>query len=312
MQTRRHLRSGMPGADYRAGGQEILPVPDGKRRRVLHQLRTLRSRLPAWSFRAFQHADRRLPPRWKETCFPTPGAFKHFLLARRSIRRYKKTPVSRKVLAELIDAARYAPTASNKQQVYWTVISGLEDVRKMAVLVIDFMKVMLPLTPDEDQVRRYRRIIDAWDHGRDRIAREAPHMIVAHSPADMPFPAADCAIALTYLELYACARGLGTCWAGYFTAAANLHAPLIQALGLPAGHQLPWRRSCWDIRNTAISGFPNVMMPWLPGADWLKSSVKPDRVFRQRYRTVRWNSKKRYEPVRCMDPCTTKVLSFRH
>ena len=39
------------------------------------------------------------------------------------------------------------------------------------------------------------------------------------------------------LELYAYAKGLGTCWAGYFTTAAKLYPPLTAALRLPAGHQ---------------------------------------------------------------------------
>ena len=168
---------------------------------------------------------------------PGAEALRHLLLARRSIRRYRKTPVSRKVLAQLLDVARYAPTASNNQQVYWTVISKPDDVRRLGAMVIDFIKIMLPLVPDEAQVRRSRRIVDAWDQGRDRVTRGAPHLIVAHSPSGLSFPAADCAIALTYLELYAYARGLGTCWAGYFTGAANLHEPLIRELGLPAGHQ---------------------------------------------------------------------------
>ena len=112
-----------------------------------------------------------------------------------------------------------------------------EDVHKLAAQVIDFMKIMLPVTTDEATVRRFQRIVNAWDNGRDRIMRGAPHLIVVHSPSDLSFPAADCAIALTYLELYANAKGLGTCWAGYFTAAAGLHEPLIQLLNLPAGHQ---------------------------------------------------------------------------
>lgn len=168
---------------------------------------------------------------------PDAPALKHLLLARRSIRRYKKTPVSRKLLAELVDVARYAPTGSNKQQVWWTVISKPEEVRRMGAMVIDFIKIMLPLTPDEAQVRRFQRIVLAWENGRDRIMRGAPHLMVAHSPAEVAFPAADCAIALTYLELYAFARGLGTCWAGYFTGAANVHEPLVRALDLPPGHQ---------------------------------------------------------------------------
>lgn len=172
-----------------------------------------------------------------KSILPDADALKHFLLTRRSIRQYKKTPVSHKILSELLDTARYAPTGSNKQQVHWTVFEKPDDVHKLAALAIDFMKLMLPLTTDEAVIRRFRRIISAWDNGRDRIMRGAPHLMVAHSPSDLSFPAADCAIALTYLELYAYAKGLGTCWAGYFTAAAGLHEPLIKELKMPAGHQ---------------------------------------------------------------------------
>jgi nitroreductase/NAD-dependent dihydropyrimidine dehydrogenase PreA subunit len=176
------------------------------------------------------------PPIQKDL-LPDANALKQFLEARRSIRQYKKKVVSRKILTELIDTARYAPTASNKQLVHWTVFQNPEDVHKLAQMVIDFMKIMLPLVTDEAAARRSRRIIDAWGNGNDRIMRGAPHLIVVHSPSDGSFPAADCTIALTYLELYAHAKGLGTCWAGYFTAVAGLHDPIIKVLDLPAGHQ---------------------------------------------------------------------------
>lgn len=195
-------------------------------------------------------------PPIEQDLLPNAAAVKQFLRARRSIRQYKKTPVSHKLLAEVIDTARYAHTGSNKQQVYWMVFQKPEEVHKLAAMVIDFMKMMLPVTTDEAVVKRFQRIVNAWDSGRDRIMRGAPHLIVAHSPSDLSFPAADCAIALTYLELYAYAKGLGTCWAGYFTAAAGLHEPLIKALALPAGHQ------CF---GAVMLGYPQYRYHRIPG-----------------------------------------------
>lgn len=168
---------------------------------------------------------------------PDPGSLKHFLLSRRSIRQYKKTPVSRKLLAELIDAARYAPSASNRQQVRWMVFENPADVRKLALQVVDFTKLILPGVTDQTMARRLQRVVTAWDNGRDRIMRGAPHLILVYAQADLPYAETDCVIALTYLELYAFAKGLGTCWAGYFTGAASTHAPLIKELDLPPGHQ---------------------------------------------------------------------------
>ena len=174
------------------------------------------------------------PPIQKKL-LPDADTLKQLLQARRSIREYKSKVVSRKLLAELIDVARYSPTGSNAQQVHWTVFQNPEEVRKLAGLVVDFMKVILPVMTDVDRAKRMQRLVDAWDNGKDRVFRGAPHLIVAHCPADLPFPSTDCAIALTFLELYAYAKGLGTCWAGYFTAAAGIHEPLIKALGMPAG-----------------------------------------------------------------------------
>ena len=176
-------------------------------------------------------------PPIQENLFIDADAVKQLLQSRRSIRQYKGKIVSHKILKDLIETVRYAPTGSNKQQVYWTVFQNPEDVHKLAEMVVDFMRIMLPVMTDEANVRRFRRIVDAWDNGRDRVMRGAPHLIVVHSPSDLSFPAADCAIALTYLELYAYSKGLGTCWAGYFSAVAGLHKPIIKALDLPVDHK---------------------------------------------------------------------------
>ena len=83
------------------------------------------------------------------------------------------------------------------------------------------------------------RVVDSWDKGIDRILRSAPHLVAAHGLSTMPISQSACFIALTYLELAAPSLGLGTCWAGYFTAAANFYPPLQEALALPQGH-LPY------------------------------------------------------------------------
>lgn len=176
------------------------------------------------------------PPIQKEL-LPDADTVKNFLQARRSIRQYKDKVVSRKLLAEMIDTARYAHTASNAQEVHWTVFQNPGDVRKLAGMVVDFTKIILPVITDVERAKRMQRLVDAWADGKDRVMRGAPHLIVVHSPADQPFPTTDCAIALTYLELYAFSKGLGTCWAGYFTLAAVMHEPLMKVLDLPAGHK---------------------------------------------------------------------------
>jgi nitroreductase/NAD-dependent dihydropyrimidine dehydrogenase PreA subunit len=176
-------------------------------------------------------------PQIRRKLLPAAAQIKQFLMAKRSIRFYKKKIVAHDLLKELIDTARYAPTGSNKQQVEWMVFENQKEVSSLASLVIDGARAMLPLIPDESMVRKMKRRIAQWEEGKDPMLRDAPHLIVVHCQADLPFAEADCVNALSYLELYAFAKGLGTCWAGYLTAAANFHEPLARALALPLGNK---------------------------------------------------------------------------
>ena len=176
-------------------------------------------------------------PPMKKDLLPRSKAISHFLRSKRSIRQYKEKPIPRDMLEELINTARYAPTASNRQQVHWTVIEDPAMIQRLAAMVIDFTKLMLPTLTDKLMVQRIKRIVVAWERGEDRILRKAPNLILVHAPSDLPFAETDCATALAYLELYAYALGLGTCWAGYFTTAAKFHAPLMEVLAFPSGHQ---------------------------------------------------------------------------
>lgn len=164
-----------------------------------------------------------------------PEQVSHFLRARRSIRSFAPRLVGRNVLAQLIDVARCAPSASNRQPVHWLVIHDPAEVRRLAGLVVDWMSAGLMTRPPSARPN-FERFLAQWDTGTDVICRGAPHLIVASASQDNPAWATDCVIALTYLELAATSFGLGTCWGGFFMAAARQWAPLQKALAIPEGH----------------------------------------------------------------------------
>jgi nitroreductase/NAD-dependent dihydropyrimidine dehydrogenase PreA subunit len=164
----------------------------------------------------------------------TPEQVAHLLRARRSIRTYAARPVEREVLTKLLDIARHAPSASNRQAVQWLVIYDSALVRHLAGLAIEWMRAGLPSQPPAAQ-RNAQRFIAGWDSGLDMVCRGAPHLLIAGAPADYPWATVDSAIALTYLELAAPSFGLGTCWAGILTNAARQWTPLQDALALPEG-----------------------------------------------------------------------------
>ena len=159
------------------------------------------------------------------------------LRGRRSIRAYRRQPVDRATLARLIDLARYAPSGHNSQNAEWLVLSGREQLRRLAGLVVDWMRRVQVDSPELARTMHLERTVARWQAGHDVILRGAPALVVAHAPAADRLAPSSCTIALAHLELAAAALGLGGCWAGYLHAATASFAPLVAALDLPAGHQ---------------------------------------------------------------------------
>ena len=162
--------------------------------------------------------------------WPDPAAVDGLLRGRRSIRCYRDTPLTREQVGELLDVARYAPTASNAQEIRWIACTDPAKVRELAGLTAAWFATLANLRP---AVANY---LSMWQKGRDYFLRGAPALVVAYAADGAPFAAADTGIALTFFELAAVSRGLGTCWAGLLTMAAGHDAALRQALGLPEGH----------------------------------------------------------------------------
>jgi nitroreductase len=127
---------------------------------------------------------------------------------RRSIRKYKSTPVSQDDIEYVLEAARLAPSWSNRQCWRYIVVTD-EELRKKIT-------------------------IRDW-------AAEAPVVIVgcadptkAGNQAGKPYYMLDMGISMEHLVLAAHDRGLGTCWLG-------LHFDedvLREALEVPESHRV--------------------------------------------------------------------------
>lgn len=168
---------------------------------------------------------------------PDAESVRQLMWSRRSVRRFRNRPVDRELLIRIIATAQYAPTGGHKQEVYWMVVEKSTQVRDISSRVIEWMRQIPGQTNDLKYAERMQRLAEAWDQGVDRISRGAPHLIIAHYPEDTPAAYTDCVIALSYLELAAYSAGLGACWAGYISNAANAYPPLLDVLGLPNGHR---------------------------------------------------------------------------
>jgi nitroreductase len=134
--------------------------------------------------------------------------FAQLIRQRYSVRAYKRDPVPEAVLARVLEAARLAPTAANRQPFRVLVIRT--EGRK------------------EELGRLYQR---PW-------FIEAPLVLgVCSLPAEAwvrrdgkSYADVDAAIVMDHLVLAATSEGLGTCWVGAFDPAAAR-----EVLALPAG-----------------------------------------------------------------------------
>ena len=159
-----------------------------------------------------------------------------FLRSRRSVRRFKDKPVEKETLQQLIEIARYAPTASNTQLLEWIVINDKEQIRGLSELAIEWMRQVLEKDPEPVSAPYLPLLVVAWDMGMDVILHGAPSLVVASAPKEDSNGMVDLTLALSYLELAAPSLRLGTCWAGLLQGALRSSEPLKQALGIPEGH----------------------------------------------------------------------------
>ena len=116
------------------------------------------------------------------------------LISRRSIRRYKQNPISSEMLEKIINAARFAPSAGNRQPWEFVVVTERERVRKIHSCVRWLKASGEPGSKEKPVVY----IVVLLNKKR------------AKGWAAM----ADCAAATQNILLAAHSFGLGSCWIG--------------------------------------------------------------------------------------------------
>ncbi len=129
--------------------------------------------------------------------------FKKVIEKRRSIRKYKDTPVSRENIMAILEAARIAPSASHRQPWHFIVVEDAEAIKKLA---------------------------------KQEWAASAPAMIVglADQAASPNWCINDLGVAFEHMVLAATDLGLGTCWMGQ----SNREELVSELLGVPGNFKV--------------------------------------------------------------------------
>jgi F420 biosynthesis protein FbiB-like protein len=172
--------------------------------------------------------------------------------ARRSIRRYTDQPVAREMVTRLLDAARWAPSAHNRQP--WRFVTLASAVSKRAVAEAMAARLRADRLADGDP-------LDAVDadanRSRARISTAPVVIVLCLTLLDMDaYPDArrrraeylmavqSVAMAAQNLLLAAHAEGLGACW---------MCAPLFCPETVQAALDLP---ADWEPQALITLGYP--------------------------------------------------------
>jgi nitroreductase len=142
---------------------------------------------------------------------PLPrGAVIRALLARRSVRRYRDEQVPKELILEVLEAARWAPSAVNSQPWHFIVVTKEETRRHLA---------------EKARLLYFLR----WKH----LASAPVVIAIIGDPRGNRWFTVDCSLAGANLMLAAHALGLGTCWVGGFG-----QAEVKKLLGVPRDREV--------------------------------------------------------------------------
>ena len=158
-----------------------------------------------------------------------------------------------------MDAARYAPTASNRQDLGWIVVQDRAALRRLADSIAAWAEGS-PL---------YAAVAEEYRRGVDTMLRDAPCALLVHSRRDFAMSGQDCGVALTYVELLLAAEGLGACWSGLAGRAALERPDLWPGWACPTIG--PCTAVSWSVIHVTVIG---VLPPvWPPGWSGCKGNA---------------------------------------
>ena len=188
---------------------------------------------------------------------PYPAAAELWRLfeRRRSCRRFRPEPLPDEQIEDLIDKARYAPTATNAQNVRYLVISSREAIDALArstaayytklekQLANPIKRGLISLAVGSKTVEAYRYHMPAIMarfrstlEGKDQLFYGAPHVIIIFAAGLGHLASANCNLAAMQVLLAAEALELGACYNGYALTALVRERSVRRGLGIPSGY----------------------------------------------------------------------------
>lgn len=153
--------------------------------------------------------------------------FDELLKNRRSVRKYKDTPVSIEVVREMIEESTLAPNAGNEQPWKFIIINDRETIKRISDESKKNILARIAADP-EDYAKKYQGMLQNESFN---VFYNAPCLVLILGSSEAKNLHVDCALAAGYFMMGAASRGLGTCWVNL---GAEIHDPhMLKELGIP-------------------------------------------------------------------------------
>lgn len=164
--------------------------------------------------------------------------------SRRSVRVYLDQPVQKRLIEDILEAARFAPSALNKQPWEFIVITNKNLINELSSAIKKIIKrlfLMLPVLKLINKNLRDERTIAAMQKtaasAKDTVFYNAPAVIFIVTKSRDQWAAADCTLAAENMMLAAHSLGLGSCFIGRVKV-LSLNKKLLRKIGIAPGYTI--------------------------------------------------------------------------
>lgn len=160
---------------------------------------------------------------------------------RHSCRRYKNKNVDKKIIDEMISILANAPNGGNKQQVEFTLIDDIEQMKFFSRTAYREMEKLAErdIYPKGFDNKSYKQMKN-WEKTvrPDMLFCGAPHILIPHAPLGHGTPKQDVIIAGTYFELICASRGFGAVIMTFPIDAMKNMPKIKSMLNIPENHYM--------------------------------------------------------------------------
>jgi nitroreductase/NAD-dependent dihydropyrimidine dehydrogenase PreA subunit len=169
------------------------------------------------------------------TLLPSEAQIMALLRTRRSMRALWDKPVEKELLEKIIEGARLAPSARNRQGTQYIVVQNPVLLHQITALTIQRQKQIVQTEPDP--FPSFSRLVRAFEEkGDDQILRGAPVLLVFYANSHSEFAEASTNLALENAALVCQGVGLACFYAGYVVDVCQNDDAIPRLLSIPADH----------------------------------------------------------------------------